>query len=71
MTKPDDSNGPQPPRSPEELPPLFQHPQWTVGVVLIFALVAIVAGLQNPVWLIIGFPCILVLAIYAWVRFRG
>jgi len=70
MTKPDDSNDPQPARGREE-PPLFQHPQWTVGVVLIFALVAIVAGLQNPVWWIIGFPCILVLAVYTWVRFRG
>jgi len=69
MTKPDDPNDPQPARSHEE-PPLFQHPQWTVGVVLIFAMVAIVAGLQNPVWFIIGFPCILVLAIYTWVRFR-
>ncbi len=41
-----------------------------VGVVLIFAVVAAIAGLDNPVWLLIGSPFILVLAIYAWVRFR-
>ena len=50
--------------------PLFQHPEWMVGVVLIFAVVAVIAGLDNPVWWLIGSPCILVLAIYTWVRFR-
>ncbi len=51
--------------------PLFQHPQWMLGVVLIFAVVAIVAGLSNPVWFIIGAPCILVLIVYVWVRLWG
>ena len=51
--------------------PLFQHPQWTVGVVLIFAVAAIVAGLNNPVWFIIGAPCILVLIVYVWVLLWG
>ncbi len=50
--------------------PLFPHPEWMVGVVLIFAVVAVIAGLDKPVWLLIGSPFILVLAIYAWVRFR-
>ena len=50
--------------------PLFPHPEWMVGVVLIFAVIAVIAGLDNPVWLLIGSPFILVLAIYAWVRFR-
>ena len=48
---------------------VFQHPQWMVGVVLIFAVIAIVAGLENPIFLLIGSPCILVLVIYVWVRF--
>jgi hypothetical protein len=48
--------------------PLFLHPRWTVGVVLIFGVAAIVAGLGNPVWFLIGAPCILVLVIYVWVR---
>ena len=50
---------------------MFQHPQWMLGVVLIFAVAAIVAGLSNPVWWLIGSPCILVLAIYLWVRIRA
>ena len=50
--------------------PLFQHPEWMVGVVLIFAVAAVIAGLDNPIWLLIGSPCILVLVIYTWVRFR-
>jgi hypothetical protein len=54
---------------PEEQRPLFPHPQWSVGVVLIFAVVAVVAGLSNPVWLLIGSPFILTLAVYLWVRF--
>ena len=51
-------------------PPLFQHPDWMVGVVLIFAVAAVIAGLDNPIWLLIGSPFILVFAIYTWVRFR-
>ena len=51
--------------------PLFPHPRWTVGVVLVFAVAAIVAGLNDPVWLLIGFPCILVLIVYVWVRVAG
>jgi len=73
-SKPDGPRKPSP-GGPEagdaEGRPLFQHPRWTVGVVLVFAVAAIVAGLSNPVWFIIGAPCILVLVIYVWVRLRG
>jgi len=55
---------------PEDQRPLFPHPQWSVGVVLIFAVVAVVAGLSNPVWLLIGSPFILALAISLWIRIR-
>jgi hypothetical protein len=51
--------------------PLFVHPRWTVGVVLIFGVAAIVAGLRDPVWFLIGAPCILVLIVYVWVRVLG
>ena len=69
MTKPEDSDDRQ--AAPElEERPLFQHPEWMVGVVVIFAVAAVIAGLDNPVWLLIGSPCILVLVIYTWVRFR-
>ena len=48
--------------------PVFAHPSWIVGVVLIFAVLFIAMGLVNQVWLLIGFPCILVLLIYVYVR---
>ena len=58
----------QPDASPgSDGPPVFQHPQWMVGIVLIFAVVAIGAGLSNPVWWLIGSPFILALVIYVWV----
>ena len=57
--------GPQ----PLEEPRVFQHPTWMVGVVLIFAMVSIVAGLENPVWWIVGSPFILALVVFLWVRF--
>ena len=65
----EDSDDRQATPEPNERP-LFQHPEWMVGVVLIFAVAALIAGLDNPIWLLIGSPCILVLAIYTWVRFR-
>ena len=69
-------HGPSTPGRPEQPdasrgsngPPMFPHPQWMVGVVLIFAVLFLVAGLGNPVWLVIGSPFILVLAVYIWVR---
>ena len=69
MTKQEDPDDPLATPQLDERP-LFQHPEWMVGVVLIFGVAAVFAGLANPVWLLIGSPCILVLAIYAWVRFR-
>jgi hypothetical protein len=49
--------------------PLFLHPPWTVGVVLVFATVALLLGLGgNPVWLLIGSPFILVLVLWIWAR---
>lgn len=68
---PHDASTETPPPGGAEERPLFLHPQWTVGVVLIFGVAAIVAGLNNPVWFIIGAPCILVLIVYTWVRLFG
>ena len=49
--------------------PLFLHPPWTVGVVLVFAVVTLLIGLGgHPVWLLIGSPFILVLALWVWAR---
>jgi len=60
----DDGSG----EAPE--PPIFRHPQWLLGVVLVFGVVAILAGLRNPVWFLIGFPAILTLIVWIWVRWR-
>jgi hypothetical protein len=50
--------------------PMFAHPQWTVGVVLVFGAAALVAGIvSSPVWLVIGSPLILTLFLYIWIRF--
>ncbi len=48
--------------------PLFAHPPWMVGIVLVFAVWAILAGLSDPIWLLLGLPCILVLALFIYVR---
>lgn len=59
------------PATPEPVErPLFQHPQWMVGVMLVFAVAAVIAGLDNPIWWLIGSPCIVILVLYTWVRFR-
>jgi hypothetical protein len=50
--------------------PLFPHPEWMVGIVLIFAILSILAGLSDPIWLLLGLPCILVLALYIWARIK-
>ena len=52
-----------------EVRPMFAHPQWTVGVVLVFGAAALVAGIvSSPVWLVIGSPLILTLFLYLWIR---
>ncbi|HJO02457.1 MAG TPA: hypothetical protein QGG47_00630 [Acidobacteriota bacterium] len=51
-------------------PPTFQHPPWTVGVVLVFAVVALLFGiLVRPIWLLVGSPFILTLFVWIGVRF--
>ena len=57
---------------PEETEPksAFQHPQWMVGVVLIFGVAALLGGFYNPTWWLIGLPCILTLFVYSFVRFK-
>jgi hypothetical protein len=47
--------------------PLFPHPPWTVGIVLIVAVLAILAGFSDPIWFLLGLPCILVLALFIYV----
>ena len=47
--------------------PLFQHRPWMVGVVLVFAVLSAIAGLQDPVWWLIGGPFILAAVIWLWV----
>ena len=58
------------PQLPAPPQPLFLHPSWSVGVVLVFAMLTIFAGLDNPIWFLIGSPFLLVMAIFIWVRFK-
>jgi hypothetical protein len=49
----------------------FAHPQWMVGVVLIFGVAALWGGFHNPIWWLIGFPCILTLVVYIVSRLKS
>jgi hypothetical protein len=48
--------------------PMFPHPPWTVGVVLIVAVWSILAGIADPIWFLVGAPFILVLVLFIYVR---
>jgi len=51
--------------------PIFAHQPWMVGMVLIFAVLAIIAGLSDPIWFLLGLPCILVLVLYIYVGIKS
>jgi hypothetical protein len=58
---------------PEDMPdenqsPLFPHPPWTVGIVLILAVLSCLAGLADPIWFLFGAPFILVLLLFLYIR---
>ena len=49
--------------------PLFQHPPWMVGIMLILGVLSLVVGLTiDPFWLVMGTPAILTLFVYIGVR---
>ena len=49
--------------------PLFQHPPWMVGIMLILGALSLVVGLTvDPFWLVMGSPAILTLLVYIGVR---
>jgi hypothetical protein len=48
--------------------PPFPHPPWMVGVILALAVLIIFVGLADPIWLLIGSPCLLALGIYIYVK---
>jgi hypothetical protein len=50
---------------------MFAHRPWMVGLVLVFAVLAIIAGFSDPIWFFVGAPFILVLVLYICVRIRG
>jgi hypothetical protein len=55
--------------------PLFAHKPWMVGLVLAFGVLAVLGGFSDPIWLLLGAPFILALALYIYVqivkRIRG
>jgi hypothetical protein len=51
--------------------PMFAHRPWMVGLVLVFAVLAIIGGFSDPIWFFVGAPFILVLVLYIYVRIRG
>ena len=48
--------------------PLFLHPPWMVGIVLVLGVWTIIAGFSDPVWFLLGLPFVLVLVLYIFVR---
>jgi hypothetical protein len=59
--------------NPDEKPkaterPLFPHPQWMVGIVLVLGVWSIIAGFSDPIWFLLGLPFVLVLVLYIYVR---
>ncbi len=53
--------------NPDERP-LFPHRPWMVGIVVVFGVLSILAGFSDPIWLLLGAPFILVIALLAYVR---
>ena len=49
--------------------PLFHHPPWMVGVMLILGVLSLLVGLLvDSFWLVMGSPAILTLFVYIGVR---
>lgn len=49
---------------------LYPHPEWTVGLILVAAGITLLFGLLvDPIWLLVGSPFLIVLALWLWVRF--
>jgi predicted signal transduction protein with EAL and GGDEF domain len=49
--------------------PLFQHPPWMVGIMLILGVMSLLIGLTiDPFWLVMGSPAILTLVVFIGVR---
>ena len=65
----DAERGPEPDAGGIPEPPVFPHPEWTVGIVLVIAVVMLLLGVVgHPIWLLIGSPFILTLAVWIGVR---
>lgn len=59
-------------REPEPSePPVFQHPEWMTGIVLILGVMVVFAGLVRPIWWLIGSPFLLALAVWICGRLRS
>jgi len=57
------------PPAPEDDASPFVHPPWTLGLVLVAGVITLLFGtLVSPVWLLVGSPFVLVLALWLYVR---
>ena len=69
MNEQDPRQEPEPPQWEMGPPPTFPHPPWTVGLVLVLAVVTLVLGLfGHPLWLLAGSPFLLVLGLWLYVQ---
>jgi hypothetical protein len=50
---------------------MFAHQPWMVGMVLIFGVLAVIAGFSDPIWFLLGMPCILALVLYIYARIKS
>jgi len=50
-------------------PAPFPHPPWTVGLVLVAGVITLLFGvLVNPIWLAVGAPFLIALALWLYVK---
>jgi len=53
-------------------PSPFPHPRWTVNLVLVAGGITLLFGLLvNPIWLVVGSPFVLALALWLYIKLFG
>ncbi len=56
-------------REREYAPSPFPHPPWTLGLVLVAGVITLIFGvLVNPIWLGVGAPFLIALALWLYIK---